>query len=118
MSNLVETPIMFNVSQSRPFRILNLTEIDAVADNIYSLEIEFDRGIPAVTDAQIQAMDIELYTDAERTQRLGANEEDVYLMTVEPIAGTNTAILHFNLNGVTVAADEAYYAKLVVKQGT
>lgn len=77
----------------------------------------FDRGGPPITEAQLRNSRLQLYTDSDRTNRLGADDENAYtheFRDIDMSAGTAKLLLTVN-SGVSAAT---LYAYLLVEQGT
>jgi len=117
MSTEREHPFVMNVVRERPATITDMSEITVTAGNVAYFDITFDRGAPALTNAQIQQMRLEIYTDAARETQLGRNEEQNYSITAEPTEGEDAVRVTFNLNDVVISSDTTLYPKLVFNQG-
>lgn len=116
MSQEIRSPFVLRAKQARDFEITGLTEIEVVAGNEVYATINFNRGAPAVTNAQLQQMRLELFTDAEQTSRLNENDESNYRLRVEPIDDTSARIA-FQLYDVVITQDTNFYANFVTRQG-
>ena len=80
-------------------------------------DVSFDRGGPPITEAQLRNSRLQIFTDAARTNRLGADDENAYTHEFRDInmtAGTAKMLLTVN-TGVSAST---LYAYLVVDQGT
>ena len=80
-------------------------------------DVTFTRGGPPITEAQLNNSQLQLFTDSERTDRLGADDENAYTHEFSDIDITaNTAKIYITLNSGLTA--RTLYAYLVVEQGT
>lgn len=80
-------------------------------------DVTFTRGGPPITEAQLRNSRLQLYTDAARNNRLGADDENAYtheFRDIDMAAGTAKLMLTVN-SGVSAAT---LYADLLVEQGT
>ncbi|MYB01986.1 MAG: hypothetical protein F4118_12395 [Acidimicrobiaceae bacterium] len=77
----------------------------------------FDRGGPPITEAQLRNSQLQLFTDSERNDRLGANDEDAFIHEFRDIdMAAGTAIINITVNAGVPA--RTLYGYLVVEQGT
>lgn len=80
-------------------------------------DVTFDRGGPPITEAQLRNSRLQLFTDSDRNNRLGADDENAYtheFRDIDMTAGTAKMLLTVN-SGVSAAT---LYAYLLVEQGT
>ena len=84
-----------------------------------SFPCEYEPGGPPVSEAELQGADIEIYTDAARNNRLGANDENQFLHEIDNIDTTaHTFDLIIDLTGMGAGITaQSYYIYLVVEQG-
>lgn len=79
-------------------------------------DVTFDRGGPPITEAQLRNSQLELFTDANRVNRLGAEDEDAYTHEFRDIdMEAGTAKLNMTVDSSVTA--RTLYANLVVEQG-
>lgn len=90
--------------------------LDIVVGQSVSFPMAFTRGHPPITEAQLRNLRVHLYTDSDRTDRLGMDDEEAYRYEVRDIdmsAGTATF-------RVTVSSDRsprALYPNVIIEQG-
>lgn len=80
-------------------------------------DVTFDRGGPPISEAQLRNAQLQLFTDSDRMDRLGASDEDDYtheFRDIDMTAGTAKILITIN-TGVTA---RTLYANLLVEQGT
>ncbi len=80
----------------------------------------YEAGGPPVTMAEIVNADIEIFQDTQRSNRLGADDENAYIFEITNVDTTaRTFDLTFDLTAITPVgdADVTFYIYLVVQQG-
>ena len=124
MSDEVRVPIRLNVKQPVDFSIRELEVIEVTAGKTTILEMEYNKGQPPVTDAQLRQMELEIYTDAEKTNRLSENDESNYTLTVDPLDDPNPnddtigkCRISFNLSNIIVTEETDLHVDVLVRQG-
>ena len=91
--------------------------IEAVIGRSQEYDMTFTRGQPPITEAQLRNIELQLYTDSARTDRLGANDENAYLYEVREIdMDAGTAKLNVTVN--TGVSARTLYASILIEQGT
>ncbi|MYK36128.1 MAG: hypothetical protein F4036_00025 [Gammaproteobacteria bacterium] len=77
----------------------------------------FERGGPPISEAQLRNSELQLFTDTDRTDRLGADDENAYTHEFREInMAEGTAKVNITVNSGVAA--RTLYAYLLVEQGT
>lgn len=111
--------VQFDVVQSAPptITIDGDNVIEVVIGRSQEYDMAFTRGQPPITEAQLRNIELQLFTDAERLDRLGAEDEDAYAYEVRDIdMDAGTAKLNVTVN--TGVAARMLYASIIIEQGT
>lgn len=113
-------PIIMNVNQPTDFSatVDSDNTITVYVGHAITFSCTYEPGGPPVTTAQLQTAELEIYEDEDRTNRLGDNDEGLYVFEVQNIdTEANTFDLTFTLTDVTLTENRTFYAYLVIEQG-
>ncbi|MXZ00216.1 hypothetical protein F4Y93_06035 [Candidatus Poribacteria bacterium] len=113
-------PIIMNVNQPTNFSatVDSDNTITVYVGHAITFSCTYEPGGPPVTEAQLQTAELELYQDEDRSNRLGEDDEALYIYELQNIdTDANTFDLTFTLTDVTLTTNTTYYAYLVVEQG-
>lgn len=112
-------PIQFSIVETSDptVTIDGDNNIEVYIGQSIEFDVTFDRGGPPVSEAQIRNSELQLFTDADRSDRLGADDENAYTHEFREInMETGTAKINITINSGVLA--RTLYAYLLVEQGT
>lgn len=113
-------PIIMNINQPTDFSatVDSDNTITVYVGHAITFSCTYEPGGPPVTEAQLQTAELEIYEDDARTNRLGENDEGLYLYEIQNIdTDANTFDLTFTLTDVALTTNTILYPYLVIQQG-